>query len=305
MKAQDPAFSQFYASPLYINPALAGTTECGRLGLNYRLQWPGFDAYNSFGVTYDQNLEDINSGFGVQVISFMPDDILRQYSINLFYSYQIKVTQKLYIRAGLSGGIRMHDFNTGSIVLPDGTTGSSEGLSNQLYYVPDFSIGVYATYDGKYYAGFSVAHFTSGIGNGENARYFKNASTIKYTVHGGLDIPLDLREEYSLSPNFIYQHQDGFDNFYLGLYANLKMITTGLWYKNNVCFTSPDMNSHALCALVGISFEKIKIGYSYDFNITGVGLKSHGSHEVSLQWNFCIYQGPQKRVIRAIKSPQF
>ena len=28
VKAQDPHFSQFYANPLYTNPALAGTAVC-------------------------------------------------------------------------------------------------------------------------------------------------------------------------------------------------------------------------------------------------------------------------------------
>ena len=39
--AQDPAFSQFYANPLYLNPAFAGTNVCPRVNLNYRDQWPG------------------------------------------------------------------------------------------------------------------------------------------------------------------------------------------------------------------------------------------------------------------------
>ena len=37
--AQDPSFTQFYANPLYLNPAFAGTARCPRLNLNYRNQW--------------------------------------------------------------------------------------------------------------------------------------------------------------------------------------------------------------------------------------------------------------------------
>ena len=40
--AQDPHFSQFYASPLTLNPALTGKFDgTFRLAANYRNQWPG------------------------------------------------------------------------------------------------------------------------------------------------------------------------------------------------------------------------------------------------------------------------
>ena len=38
--AQDPEFTQFYANPLYLNPAFAGTGRCPRIIMNYRNQWP-------------------------------------------------------------------------------------------------------------------------------------------------------------------------------------------------------------------------------------------------------------------------
>ncbi|MFC2152310.1 type IX secretion system membrane protein PorP/SprF, partial [Bacteroidota bacterium] len=36
---QDPQFSQFYSSPLYLGPSLAGAAEQSRLIANYRNQW--------------------------------------------------------------------------------------------------------------------------------------------------------------------------------------------------------------------------------------------------------------------------
>ncbi|MEY3270304.1 MAG: hypothetical protein RIS89_402, partial [Bacteroidota bacterium] len=38
--AQDPTFTQFYANPVYMNPALAGSSGCPRVALNYRNEWP-------------------------------------------------------------------------------------------------------------------------------------------------------------------------------------------------------------------------------------------------------------------------
>jgi hypothetical protein len=41
LKAQDPNFSQFFASPLTLNPALTGKFDgVFRIAGNYRNQWP-------------------------------------------------------------------------------------------------------------------------------------------------------------------------------------------------------------------------------------------------------------------------
>ncbi len=54
VKAQDPHFTQFYASPLYLNPAFTGLTYEHRFSMNGRLQWPGVStAYNTAMVSYD------------------------------------------------------------------------------------------------------------------------------------------------------------------------------------------------------------------------------------------------------------
>ena len=36
LQAQDAHFSQFYANPLYLNPAMAGTNICPRLAVSFR-----------------------------------------------------------------------------------------------------------------------------------------------------------------------------------------------------------------------------------------------------------------------------
>ena len=41
VQAQDPQFSQFYAAPLYTNPAFTGLTNQHRFVANVRDQWPG------------------------------------------------------------------------------------------------------------------------------------------------------------------------------------------------------------------------------------------------------------------------
>ena len=58
--AQDIHFSQFYNSPLNLNPALTGVMNCNtRVVGNYRNQWSQVlrgDAYNTYSVSYDQKI---------------------------------------------------------------------------------------------------------------------------------------------------------------------------------------------------------------------------------------------------------
>ena len=35
--AQDPSFTQFYANPLYLNPAMAGSANCPRVSMNQEI----------------------------------------------------------------------------------------------------------------------------------------------------------------------------------------------------------------------------------------------------------------------------
>ena len=52
--AQDPQFTQFYANPLYLNPAFAGSSRCPRVNINYRNQWPALkETYITTSASYD------------------------------------------------------------------------------------------------------------------------------------------------------------------------------------------------------------------------------------------------------------
>ncbi|MBK7093551.1 MAG: type IX secretion system membrane protein PorP/SprF [Saprospiraceae bacterium] len=60
LTAQDIHFSQFYMSPLNLNPALTGVSNCtGRVIANFRNQWSPVlksGAYNTFSMSYDQKM---------------------------------------------------------------------------------------------------------------------------------------------------------------------------------------------------------------------------------------------------------
>ncbi len=66
LKAQDPQFSQFYAAPLYLNPAFAGSNQASRAIANYRNQWPNFQAnFITYAASFDHFFRKYNSGIGI------------------------------------------------------------------------------------------------------------------------------------------------------------------------------------------------------------------------------------------------
>mgnify|MGYP000580123121 CR=1 FL=1 len=109
--AQDPAFSQFYANPLYLNPAFAGATPkgCPRVNLNYRDQWPGIGrTYVTYSVAYDQHINSLGGGLGIIVAQDRSGaGNLNTTHASLLYSYHLEVTRKFSIKAGFEASYRM------------------------------------------------------------------------------------------------------------------------------------------------------------------------------------------------------
>ena len=197
--AQDAAFSQFYANPLYLNPALSGATECGRLNLNYRNQWPALgNAYITIGASYDQNLPSINSGFGVAVMSDRQGDgALTRTNASLFYSYKLKVSDPIVVSFGVEGSFYQEHLEWNKLIFAsqiDPTTGNIDPNSQETppsktsITTPDFSAGAVMNYYDQWFAGVAVSHLTQ-----PNLSFYDNSTVnlpMKFTVHGGVNVNL-------------------------------------------------------------------------------------------------------------------
>src|SRR5436190_18235724 len=103
--AQDPEFTQFYANPLYLNPALAGSARCPRIALNYRNQWPSLSGtFVTYSASYDQHVDAISGGLGVLAVSGRAGDgILNTNMFSGIYSYQLTITRDFSMRFGFQG----------------------------------------------------------------------------------------------------------------------------------------------------------------------------------------------------------
>ena len=98
--AQDPIFTQFYANPLYLNPALAGTARCPRVNLNYRNQWPGISGtYVTYAASYDQHVDAIGGGLGLLILNDKAGQgTLTTTNVSGVYSYLLNVTREFSLK---------------------------------------------------------------------------------------------------------------------------------------------------------------------------------------------------------------
>ena len=102
--AQDVGFSQFYANPLYLNPAFAGSKVAPRISLSYRAQWPGLvSAFSTVSASYDQYINDLHGGIGAIVMSDRQGDhgMLSTTSLGVMYSFRFRVYKEIHINLAL------------------------------------------------------------------------------------------------------------------------------------------------------------------------------------------------------------
>ncbi|MGB1003234.1 MAG: PorP/SprF family type IX secretion system membrane protein [Salibacteraceae bacterium] len=312
---QDIQYSQFYAAPLYLNPALAGTSGQHRANLNYRNQWPGIpDSYISYSISYDLNMEKVNSGVGFY---FSRDQAgvgsLSTTIMGGCYSYNIKVNRKLAIRpaVGINYGLRAVDVSKltfgDQLLTGSNTSVQATTINDRVGYV-DINAGALA-YGKDFWAGYSVYH----INQPNNSLLGKeNFIDARHSVHAGYRLPMQktvkgkIVRSYTVAVN--YKAQGKWDQFDVGGYWYFDPLVVGIWYRGIPGLKAYEpgyQNNDAVTMLAGFHFQNFKFAYSYDATISKIWNNTAGSHEISLIYE---YQDPRKgkrRRFSQLACPQF
>jgi type IX secretion system PorP/SprF family membrane protein len=307
--AQDPQFSQFYAAPLYLNPALTGATGQARAGINYRNQWPAIDAnFTTLSAYFDYFIEDKNSGIGI-ILTRDEEGLagLRSLSLGLQYSYELEITKDLGFRPGVQVALFNRDINFDKLTFGDqfdpGTgqfldqpTAETFNTYSSKTFV-DLSFGG-VLFTRKAWLGVSAWHLTQ-----PNQSLIGEDSPlpVKLSVHGGFKFFMKPGQiasagayrnaERSIAPAFQYRHQGKFDQMDLGMYFTFEPLVLGTWYRG-VPFKQLEgyVNNESIVLLLGfVKFgakDAINIGYSFDYTISKLGPGSGGAHEFSLVYTW-------------------
>jgi type IX secretion system PorP/SprF family membrane protein len=308
---QDLAFSQFYANPVYLNPALAGNRICPRVTLNYRNQFPSLGrAYVSYNVGADMFVKAISGGLAVQATADMTGP-LASFSGSAVYSYHLKISEKLTMNAAMQAGYFQYRLNWEKLVFEEMIIpGTGEIIQGNSSETPpdklnvgdiDFGTGIVAGYDQRFFLGAAVHHITMP----DLSFYIGTQSKLdmRITVHAGALFDLEPganrneNENLSFSPNLVYIQQGKFHQLNSGVSVNFYPFVSGLWLRHNFG------NTDALIVSLGFQQPEFKIGYSFDFTLSKLGLPAGGAHEVSFVW---FLPCPKKEFkYKAIKCPTF
>ncbi len=293
LQAQDPIFSQYYHTPLQINPAFAGSAFAPRFGLAYRSQWQGFDrAYQTYAAFYEQRLNRLNSGMGFHLEGDNAGNgIYKTNRFSAHYSYRLMIKKDLGIKIGIEAGAYQSRLDWEKLIFPDqidpigGVTELSLENRPDLLTATrlDLSSGL-LLFGRNFWAGFALKHLNTPnetllLVNNNLAR----GLPLRYTLHGGMDITLregnKKEAEAFISPNLLFVSQGPYQQINVGAYAGLGKFFGGLWFRHTV-----DQNADAAIILLGFKYDIYKIGLTMDATTSRLNNVSGGTYELTMSF---------------------
>ncbi len=325
VRAQDPQYSQFYAAPMYLNPAFAGTTDDSRAMFNHRIQWPKLDAtFITSSFAFDHSFDRYNSGVGLIVTTDrITASELRSTDVGLQYSYNLKLSQKLNFRSGLQFSYVNRSIDYSKFIFndqlsdygPNGRPTTETFLTDNKSFFDASSGGLF--YSDRYWLGFSAHHMNRPNQNLSNIG--ESRLPVKYSLHSGYKLPIgkltrtkqiEKEQEKSVTLCANYKAQGEFDQFDVGIYTNYKIFVLGCWYRGLPIkpYKKGMSNNESFVVLTGFRYKGLNIGYSYDLTISQLASATGGSHEISLAYDFASGKQGKKKLagrIRKLPCPQF
>ncbi len=298
--AQDPVLTQFYAAPILMNPAFAGSEGNMRLGLGYRDQ--ATRSNNNLKTIYafgDSWIESINSGLGISILNQREE--FTNYSfiqVNINYSYHLRISDNWTFFPGIAFGIGYKDFRFGGLLFEDQidlTGGNSPATNDPVFnniaeniFFMDLAVGGILYAENAWF-GFSLKHLTTpdiSFVESENLPLAMHMS-----VHGGYQLTLDSRGRNSFFPEdsnlfltFNYMKQNVYNRLDFG--AEMEISKFSIGFLSSAVIQKMDFNSDlflSVSPVIGLETSNFKVGFSYDFPISNFSAFG-GTSEITLQY---------------------
>lgn len=320
--AQDVHFTQYFTSPLTLNPAHTGLTQNDwRLSANFRTQWYSVSSnpYISGTVAFDiptlRGKLPEGDALGVGLIGLYDRSGtggLQNTTVGLSVAYHkaLGAEKQHTLSLGVQGymvqkSIQFEKLIFGDQFDPNQPGGylrdiSQESFGNADLTYPDFNVGL--MYSGRInekatmYAGFGYYHLSR-----PEEKFLNSGTAVKinsrYSAYLGGSFEMNENTVAYLSA--MYQKQGPASEFLIGGAAGFIMNPGHDEYTRNTVFYLGAWYRYgdAIAPYVGFEWSKMKIGFSYDVtlssaqNMTG----GQGAYEVSVIYNGIINKITRKK----------
>lgn len=286
---QEPQYTQYMYNQGVVNPAyMINQPGLIRVGSLYRSQWVGLDGAPKTANVFANIPLNERVEIGVNYVNDQIGDVLTTNNFNVNFAYRINVAESTNLSFGLKLGVDNQSLDfTGQNV--GGDLAFQNGETTSL----DVGAGVFL-FKENYYVGLSSPSvipykIENNLGNGDSSILYKKDPTA-YLMAGYV---YDVTDMLKVKPSAVAKWISGapltYDLSLNALYA--EKFELGVSYRHQ----------DAIAALAGFNITNdLKIGYSYDFNVSDLNRFNNGSHEVVLLYTFDLL-GLQKRYI----SPRF
>jgi type IX secretion system PorP/SprF family membrane protein len=307
LRAQDPGFSQFFASPLTLNPALTGKFNgIVRVAGNYRNQWPSINqAFITSTVSVDAPIltgklpENDTWGIGVMAMSDKTaSGILNTNFFSFSTSYHKSLDEDGYhqIGVGFQGTYANKSLDGTRLTFEDGLQldgtwlrSPTEAINSEFISVHYFDMALGVLYNAStngnnnYYFGASAFHLN------HPRESFLGVDTInvptRITLHGGGYFPI-AGSASTVYLSGLFNNQAGAREIVFGGAWAIAATTdetdpvnfyAGLWGR----FTN---TTDAVIPYVGLDYNSFSLGVTYDVNVSALQTASQnrGGIEISL-----------------------
>ena len=323
LKGQDAQFSQFYANPLYLNPALAGShSGTYRVMMSYRNQWSGplenpFVSYSAggdikFNLRNSQGSYTTGNDVVAVGVQFFSDRVNQfDYDINhlAFYgAYHKMLNPKTnqYLSGGIQFALGQRGINYEDVTFQDQFNGvdqfnfpTQESLPANSIAYPDLAIGLHYSVQPKpdqgFYFGLSYFHW-----NRPNVSLFNRDQRFeeqygpfelapKLSVHGGMS--LNRSDLLAIQPRVIYIQQGQAATVIAGSNLKYRMVDSdgvafhlGGWIRASDNITTFQPTD----LIISGAYERngLQIGISYDYSLRSFTNNrfGNGTFELSISY---------------------
>jgi type IX secretion system PorP/SprF family membrane protein len=267
---QQSLFSQYLLNSFLINPGIAGTDERAPLQLTARSQWAGIkDAPSTqaiSGHTPMGKTESIGVGGFIYNDHFGP---VSQIGIHGAFSYRLKVSANTRLSMGLSFSAFQYKISESGLNIISHTDAAITGKTESVI-APDANFGMYL-YNKDFYMGLSSTQLIP----------------YKLKLNDATNLSQLVRHYYFLAG---YRFKLG-DDFILEPSALVKMTETNpvqfdanlkLYYKRNYWLGFSYRTDDAAVVMLGLSVDRYRIGYAFDYTLSKLSNFTYGSHEIML-----------------------